>query len=340
MINHRQLILIALLWWPAAVAFSQDEPKPAAPPTASQPAAVVQGSPDRQPVTLENTEVRLLRSKIVGQDLKLFVARPFRPPVADDGKFPVLYLLDAEMSFPLVQQIVLSLQSGFEMPPVLIVGIGYPGGFRENSVRRTRDYTPTPDPVFTKFARRWGGSDGTSGEAASFLRFIREELKPFVEASYPANPDDATIFGASFGGLFATYALLEAPDTFQRYVIGSPSLWWDKRVIFELEKQYAAAHENLHARVFIGAGGHETDEHEREQLAKLPEAVRRPVLDFQKAIDGAAQMVEAIEPFVATLAGRNYPGLDLTLHVFPGETHGSVQPMVASRGLKTVFASP
>ena len=298
------------------------------------------GTPDRQSVSLENTEVRFFPSKIVGQEFKLLVARPFRPPTAAHRKYPVIYLLDAELSFPLVRQIALSLQSGFEMPPVLIVGIGYAGGVRESSVRRTRDYTPTPDPVFTKFARRWGGSDGTSGKAASSSASFERSSSPSWRRTTRQTLTTPTIFGASFGGLFATYTLLEAPDTFQRYVIGSPSLWWDKRVMFELEEQYATVHEDLRARVFIGAGGHETAEHDREALSKLPEALRRPMLAFQDAIDGAAQMVEAIEPFVATLADRNYPGLDLTLHVFPGETHGSVQPMVASRGLKTVFASP
>ena len=36
-------------------------------------------------------------------------------------KVPVIYLLDADMSFPLVRQVVMSLQGGFEVPPALIV---------------------------------------------------------------------------------------------------------------------------------------------------------------------------------------------------------------------------
>lgn len=293
-------------------------------------------------VTLANTEVRTLESKIVDQEFRLLIARPFQPP-GPNGTYPVLYLLDAEISFPLVRQVALSLQSGFELPPILIVGIDYAGGMREAMVRRTRDYTPTPDPLFVKHARRWGGGasgDDASGGAAAFLRFVREELKPFIQANYPADPDDATIFGASFGGLFGAYALFHHPDTFQRYVLSSPSLWWDGRVTFDFETRYAAEHDDLPARVFLAAGGHETAEHDAEQLAKLPDAMRRPMLEFQEAIEGAAQMVEVIEPFVEKLSSRAYPSLDLTLHIFPGETHGSVPPMTVSRGLRVVFEMP
>ena len=293
-------------------------------------------------VSLPNTEVRALSSEIVDQEFSLMISRPFRPPNPPATTYPVLYLLDADMSFPLVRQVALSLQSGFELPPVLIVGIGYAGGIREAMQRRNRDYTPTPDPVFMKYNERWGGGpavEGGPGGAAKFLRFVREELKPFVEANYLANPEDATIFGVSFGGLFATYTLLERPDTFQRYIIGSPSLWWNQRVVFDYEERYAEAHEDLAARVFVAAGGHETAEHDAAQLSRLPEEMRRTMLEFQKAVEGSAQMVEVIEPFVDRLRGRGYPSLDLTLHIFPGESHGSVPPMTISRGLRTVFGT-
>ena len=291
-------------------------------------------------VSLENTEERILHSEVLAEDFRILVARPFGPPPGPGG-YPVLYLLDADVSFPLVRQVAFSLLSGFELPPVLIVGIGYPGGIRQGMQLRNRDYTPTPDPVFMEYNERWGGgpaTEGGSGGAGKFLRFVREKLQPWVESSFGADPQDATIVGVSFGGLFATYTLLHQPDTFQRYVIGSPSLWWDKKVAFGYEEAWDEAHDDLDARVFIAAGGHETAEHEEEALARLPEAMRRPMLEFQEAIDGGAQMVELIDLFVASLGGRGYPSLDLTYHVFPGETHASVPPMVISRGLATVFA--
>ena len=285
-------------------------------------------------VTLPNTEVRELHSDFVDQDFRISVGRPFGPP-GPTGRFPVVYVLDGDAGFPIVREIALSLQSGAEMPPALIVGIGYAGGMREGMQKRNRDLTPTADTVFMKYM----GMGGPSGGADAFLRFIREELKPFIESNYPADPEDATVVGVSFGGLFATYTLLEQPETFQRYVIGSPSLWWGDEVVFESEERYADRHRDLAASVFISAGGHETTEHDEAFMARMPEQMVAPMLEYTKAAGKAPQMVELVEPFVRTLSSRSYPSLDLTSHIFPGETHASVPPMVMSRGLRVVFGT-
>ena len=292
------------------------------------------------PVTLENTEVRMLRSEIVGQDYRLLIAKPFAPPSAAATKYPVIYLLDADMSFPLVRQVVLSLQGGFEVPPVLIVGIGYAGGPREGAIRRNRDYTPTPDPEFMKHAARWaGGGPGSdeSGGAPKFLRFIREELKPFIESQYPVDPTDSTIFGDSFGGLFAAYSLFAEPDTFQRYILGSPSLWWDNSHVVQMERTYAQSNDDLQARVFIGAGDHERVEHEDDQFERMPPPMKKEMEAMRELMGDRMQMVEVIEPFVESLQGRRYAGLELELFLFPEETHSSAPPMTLSRGLRVVF---
>ena len=286
-------------------------------------------------VSLPNTEVRDLHSEIVDQDFSISIGRPFGPPQSPSKTYPVIYVLDADIGFPIVRLTALSLQDGGELPPALIVGIGYAGGFMEGMGKRNRDFTPTPDPVFMKYM----GRGGPSGGADKFLRFIREELKPFIESNYPADPEDATVVGVSFGGLFATYTLLHEPDTFQRYIVGSPSLWWGDEVVFQYEKSFADTHDDLAASVFVSAGGHETTEHDEAFMAKMPEYMVKPMLEYTKAAGKTPQMVEVVEPFVDVLAGRSYPSLDLTLHIFPGETHGSVPPMVISRGLRVVFGT-
>ena len=79
--------------------------------------------------------------------------------------------------------------------------------------------------------------DEETGGGPRFLEFIHTELKPLIEAEYPADPADATIFGDSFGGLFSTFVLLNRPHTFQRYIIGSPSLFWNDKVLLEHERR-------------------------------------------------------------------------------------------------------
>ena len=49
-----------------------------------------------------------------------------------------------------------------------------------------------------------------------YLRFVVEEVKPYVDANYRTLPgrEDTSMIGASMGGLITTYALMEYPDVF------------------------------------------------------------------------------------------------------------------------------
>lgn len=289
---------------------------------------------------IAKTEVRSLRSTIVPQEYRLFIAHP--SPAGPPGtRYPVVYALDGNGEFGTVTETVRMAQFGGELPPAIVVGIGYPvGGMEETLNLRMRDYTPTSDTGFVRVATAmWGGGpDAQSGGAEAFLRFIREELKPYIETTFPVDPANATLVGHSFGGLFATYALLHHPDTFQRYVIGSPSIWWQKGVSFEFEKAYAAANRDLTARVFIAAGALETAAEFRRTAAQFPEPMRQAMVEWERTV-GVPQMVELIGPFEQALRGRRYPGLTLTTHIYPNETHVSVLPGLIARGLRVVFGT-
>lgn len=104
---------------------------------------------------------------------------------------------------------------------------------------RTRDFTPTVDPRFSRLFPALA----MMGRAPRFLAFVRDELQLWVQDRFQAT-GDAAFFGHSMGGLFATYALLSDASPFQRYGIASPSLWWDNDVIFDVEKRYADAHDD------------------------------------------------------------------------------------------------
>jgi predicted alpha/beta superfamily hydrolase len=293
--------------------------------------------------TIPNTEVRYLQSSFVDQEFRIYVGYPSGHVESDDPDvpaptYPVLYVLDANLAFAMATELMRLMQLGSDVPPLLLVGIGYPvGGYEETMNLRTRDYTPTYDQRYVDFSKSMTGDDNvTSGGAEAFLGFIRDELKPFIEDNYPADPGDATLFGDSFGGLFATYTLFHDPDTFQRYIVGSPSLWWNDKVSLEFEARYAETHDDLDARVFIAAGGLENAEEIAKQMATFPEPIRRANEAFVASM-GTPQMVELIEPFVETLRSRGYPGLELDTHIFPRETHTSVPASTFTRGLRVLF---
>ena len=310
-------------------------------PTQEKPAGA---EPDGAPpaATVPQSEVRLLLSRFVPQEFKIYIARPAVFGTADPpgAKYPVIYALDANGEFGTVTETVrFGAFGGQEIPRALVVGIGYPVEVMEQTFNlRTRDYTPTKDTVHQRYvaARSGTGEEPATGGAEAFLRFVRQELKPFIEKNYPADPSDATIFGHSLGGLFASYALLHHPETFQRYVIASPSLWWDRQVSFEFEKRYAAEHKDLPATVFLSVGGLETAADLRKSLLNYPDQLRKATEEHYGNV-GWPEMVELMERFGKTLAARKYPGLKISSYVFPDETHSSVLPMIASRGLRIVF---
>lgn len=82
-----------------------------------------------------------------------------------------------------------------------------------------------------------------SGGEEKFLRFLRDELFPFMESEYRADPSDRGILGYSLGGLFTTDVLFQAPESFHEIFIGSPALWRDDEAVFRFYDP--ARYENL-----------------------------------------------------------------------------------------------
>jgi predicted alpha/beta superfamily hydrolase len=270
------------------------------------------------PVTLPNTKVQLLESWIVNDTYKLNISLPVTY-ANSDRTYPVVYLADGNGLFPLVRCIAEGLSAGLEIPRLIVVGIGYDTDRSMDWERyRERDLLPT-DASATDASRRqaFTRTGIRRGQAGPFLRFIRQELKPFINANYRTDPDDSTYMGTSYGGLFGLYVLFHHPDTFNRYVIGSPAIHHDNRVTLWYESHYAADHDDLPVRVFMSAGAREE--------------VDDPL------IEPSFQFVTNMKRLAKTLRERRYPGLQLTTHVFEDETHGSVVPATFCRGLRVVF---
>ncbi len=278
---------------------------------------------------LGDTDVCYATSSHVDEVFKIFVgrcatARAERPPA-------LLCVTDGNGYFGAAVDIVRLLQLSRHLPPLIVVGIGYRAATMADTLpQRTRDLTPTRDD---RFSRVFPDLTDTGG-AAPFLAFIGDELVPWVHETYGTDPKRTALFGHSLGGLFATYVLHTAPDTFSRYVIGSPSYWWDRGAAFRLEQAYAATHDDLRARVFMGIGAGETHEGRQREAANLS--------DEERAITASRtiEMVDEMEQMATALRSRSYPRLRLDTAVFPDEFHISVPTLTLSRGLRTLFDAP
>src|SRR4051794_35248982 len=71
-----------------------------------------------------HVEQRDIRSSVNHSEYRLFVSLPDRP-ANDTSRYPVLYVLDGELNFPLILGIRGFLQ-GTAIPRVIVVGIAYP----------------------------------------------------------------------------------------------------------------------------------------------------------------------------------------------------------------------
>jgi len=289
-------------------------------------------------------EYRDMESKAVGETFRIFVAKP--AALEPDKKYPVIYVLDGNGLFASVMEMQRVMALGDEIPPAFVVGIGYAvaGGFAATMAQRFRDYTPTRGGELESITK--AKSDPTDsvqpGGGPAFLKFLREELKPAVEAAYPVDPDDTTIAGASLGGLFPSWVLLTQPGTFRRYVICSPSIWWHGEDVWQWEAQCAAERKDLNATVFVTAGGLETVELMKPILQAMAQAdgpMKAQMENLTAAYEkhGWPRMAEITPAFVDKLKSRNYPGLKIHCHNLPDETHMSVIPGAMSRGLRYVF---
>lgn len=271
-------------------------------------------------VVLPNSEIRQLESSILNDTYQLSITLPADYDQSS-ARYPVVYAAPANPDIFILWTIASELSSSQELPPLIIVGIGYPTNDPTDLLRlRVRDHMPASDAEMDRDIAAYLNLESVRANgAAAFLRFIRDELKPFINANYRSKPDDSTFIGFSSGGIFGLFALFSHPDTFERYVCVSPPIFRANKGIVKDEASYAQSHDDLPARLFLAVGGREeTDD---------PFLVIRP----------AYQFVTNVRTLARTLQNRSYPSLDFTWHVFENETHLSVFPAAYSRGLREVF---
>jgi len=253
-------------------------------------------------VSLPSTYLHELHSHINGRDYRVMVAVPpgYGGAPDDTTHFPVLYMLDGGVSLPLVSSMYRH-GNMTSIEPIILVGIGWgsgpiPSGSGRPPPARTEDFTPTMLPQSDSLK---------TGGAAVFARVLREEIIPFVERTYRTTKERG-ILGNSYGALFEVYTLLEHPDLFQKYVIGSPSLWWDNGVMFARESQFARANRQMQKRIYLAVGSEESD-----------------------------MMKDVATRFADSLRAHHYEGLELTTEILAGEGHNGV--VTAWRGLQTLY---
>lgn len=273
-------------------------------------------------VELMTTDHRF-RSSVNEREYRLSVILP--PGYRANGarRHSVFYVIDGVgPNYGDLVQVSRALRA--QTPDVIWVGVG-PGEDATWNASRSADLTPTNRPPFDETTLRSASRDAEeagepldeaalaalprSGGAQAFLDVFESEIIPLIETMYRVNGDRA-IGGHSFGGLFAGFALLERPYLFDRYLISSPSFWWDDYLMVARGTAFAEGGGDLSARVFMSVGSVESED-----------------------------MLRSKREFESGLLSREYDGLEIQTAEIEGADHMSAVFPAFAQGVAFIYAS-
>lgn len=143
---------------------------------------------------------------------------------AGSARYPVLYMHDGQNLFDTatafggvewgVDEVLARLIGSAQARPAIVVGIW-------NTPHRLREYMPqkavaAAAPGRDPLAALRAELRGQPLLSDAYLRFLVEELKPWIDGRYATHPErEATfVMGSSMGGLISLYALLEYSAVF------------------------------------------------------------------------------------------------------------------------------
>lgn len=227
-----------------------------------------------------------IESKVLGETRTLLICTP-RGYEQSQEKYPVIYMLDGMAHYIYAFGVESMLSRNRLMPQSIIVSI--------TNTARNRDFTPTIEE-----GRQVGGG------ADNFLKFLEDEVFPFVEKKYRTQPY-RTIYGHSLCGMFSLYSLVTKPELFDSYIAVSPYLMYDNEVVLNkmikvLEKQPV-----FNKKIYVTLGHEPAYDNSLNKMTDLFKANLKPA--------------------------------DWTLVRFPDDTHGSVPLKSFYGGLEFIYNS-
>lgn len=253
------------------------------------------------PVSLRRSEDRSIFSRLLDREYQLAVSLP-GSYASSQQRYPVLFLLDGDVYFGMAADLVPAVMYHSSVPEMIVVGIGYKDDYEQWGRLRELDFKiPEVQP------------DTPDGHADRFLAALQQEIIPFVETGYRADPRQRILYGYSSSGFFAMYTLANTPDLFRAYLAGSPDT--------DLSAVYLPAHDQ-----------------------KLVSRQAKDPLDLYLSIGSLEGFDQSSQPtyhqLVANFQAKNYPGLRLITDIYEGENHGAGgSALTLLNGLRKCFST-
>ena len=228
-------------------------------------------NPQTSSLVLPHFQVVPIQEPGTDRAYELYIKLPKSYSENPTKNYPVLYFTDA---FWHVE--ALSAATEYMLEDIILVGISWQKNADKDlmeeagkHVSRYRDYSMQASKkpeIQNKY---------NLGHADKHLDFIRNTVFKYVENNYRADLRSRTYFGYSLGGEFGSYILLTKPDTFQNYIIGSPSIKNEVPYLTELNVKLDSlsinANNSLYANVFLTYGTQEKDM--AEHIEKFVEVI-------------------------------------------------------------------
>lgn len=230
-----------------------------------------------------------IESRELGEDRVVWVSTP-ESYAFGEARYPVLYLLDGDAHLHTAAGLTRFFSRFNRMPEMIIVGV--------LNTNRRRDLTPAIGGV-RRTNRSGGGED--------FLRFLTDELRPFVEREYRTE-DYSVLVGHSLGGLLTVHSWLTRPDAFDAHIAISPAVYWGESASIAAARAELPSRGDRNDYLFIGLGEFEG----------------RAITDATNAL------VEVLEESAPE-------SMRWTFQDFPGENHQTVPYDALHRGLRDLF---
>ncbi|MTI41650.1 alpha/beta hydrolase [Fulvivirga lutimaris] len=254
--------------------------------------------PERINFVLPKIQVIPITDAQHGRSYDLYVKLPESYSGGEELRYPVIYYTDALWHIEM-----LSGTTEYQMENVILVGISWQKDLDNKllkeagaHVSRYRDYSikPSSNPEYQEKYQ--------FGHAKDHLAFIRNDVIPYIESNYRTAPNNRTYFGYSLGGEFGAYALLTQQNTFNNYILGSPSLKGEIPFLSEIQPVSTLSQNALKANIFVSYGNLE------DELGKHTDA------------------------FISLLENKNDATLSLTHEIIEG-THQTAFPLTVVRSI-------
>lgn len=163
-----------------------------------------------------------IESEYAGRAYHIYVRYPenYDADENTDIRYPVVYLLDGDSTFPMLAPQHLFLHYDVGLPEAILVGIAY-GTFGKDNTRSYDFSSPASD------------AKENQGGAAKFHDFLDKELIPAIESKYRADPAKRILVGQSRGGHFVLYSAFTRPDVFWGRIASNPPLLPGRDMFFQ-----------------------------------------------------------------------------------------------------------